>query len=80
MVFVKTEKQAREVTPGSGARTTAYAVEPIGRGVTVALQIQSNEDLFDQESVIENDVRGGGHLLIGEVRVFDLPDANFVQE
>jgi hypothetical protein len=76
--LIETEKRAGEMSPGSSDCSATGAVEPIRRGVKVALFVQSNEDLFDQESVIENDVRDGGHLLIGEVQVFDFPEAILV--
>jgi hypothetical protein len=66
------------MSPGTSDRSSTGAIEPIRRGVKVALFFQSNEHLFDQESIIKNDVRNGGHLLIGKIWVVDLLKALFI--
>jgi transcriptional regulator with XRE-family HTH domain len=75
---IETKKRAREVPPGSADGRTAGPVVPIRRGVTLALLVEADEEFFDQEPVIEDDRRDGGHLLIGQVWVLDAGEAGLV--
>ena len=75
---VETEKRTREVSPGPADSGTAGPVVPRRRGVTLALLVEADEELFDQEPVIEDDRGDGGHLLIGQVCVLDAGEAGLV--
>jgi hypothetical protein len=75
---IKAKKRAREVSPGSADGGTAGAVVPIRRGVALALLVEADEKVFDEEPVIEDDRGDGGHLLIGQVWVIDAGEASLV--
>ncbi|MEI6403238.1 MAG: hypothetical protein WCP59_13730 [Actinomycetota bacterium] len=46
--------------------------------MTLTFLADTDEELFDQESVVEDDGGCGGHLLIGQVWVLDAGEAGLV--
>ena len=78
VLVIETKKWTREMPPGSADRGTAGAVVPVRRGVALTLDLDPDQELLDQETIVEDDPGDGGHLLIGQVWVPDTGESGFV--
>ena len=75
---IETEKRAREVSLCSAGGGTAGTIVPRRRGVALAVLVEADEQVFDEEPVVEDDRGYGGHLLIGDIWVLDAGEAGLV--
>lgn len=75
---VQPEERPRQVPSGAGDRGPAGSVVPLRSGVVLTILVQTDEDLLDQESVVEDDPASVGHLLIDQLWVIAGCEAELV--